>query len=193
MLAQAGWQDANGDGILDKNGQPLQFALIYSAEDSTDKATALAVRTNLREVGADAQLEGLGFDGQNERLAQGAAILNRQATIYDPDLDIENLFGSRFATDDSPFSNAAVLRDPGIDADIAAGRASTDRAVRSKAYADLAQRLRDTGSWIYLVRPAHLFVVSNKITGVDPTASEGHNHGFSRGLLWNVEQWRLTG
>ncbi|MDQ2708880.1 MAG: hypothetical protein M3Z25_15125 [Actinomycetota bacterium] len=86
-----------------------------------------------------------------------------------------------------------MLRDPGIDADIAAAPATTDRAARAQDHADLSRQLRDSGTWIYLVRPAHLFVVSSKVSGVNPQPSEGHNHGFSHGLLWNVEQWSLSG
>ncbi|MBA2323429.1 MAG: ABC transporter permease [Pseudonocardiales bacterium] len=58
---------------------------------------------------------GLGFDGQKQRLAKGDPILDRQVTVYDPDLDAEDLFGSRFAADDDPFSDAAVLRDSWFD------------------------------------------------------------------------------
>ncbi|MFN8593579.1 MAG: ABC transporter substrate-binding protein [Thermomicrobiales bacterium] len=36
LLAEAGWTDSDGDGVLDKDGVPFQFELIYRSGSATD-------------------------------------------------------------------------------------------------------------------------------------------------------------
>jgi len=58
LLAQAGWSDTDGDGIVDKDGQPFRVALtspIGKYYKDTDIATV--VQAQFREIGVDARVE----------------------------------------------------------------------------------------------------------------------------------------
>lgn len=61
LLAQAGWRDTNGDGIVEKNGQPLRFTLLTNSENQLRKDVASFVQQQLKQVGADAQLRTIEF------------------------------------------------------------------------------------------------------------------------------------
>jgi peptide/nickel transport system substrate-binding protein len=56
LLAEAGWRDTNGDGILEKNGRPLRFVLLTNSENRLKQDVQGFVQSQLRAVGADAQL-----------------------------------------------------------------------------------------------------------------------------------------
>jgi hypothetical protein len=56
----------------------------------------------------------------------------------------------------------------------------------------LEKALVADGSFVYLVRGENSLIVSDRVQGVRPQVREGHIHGFSRGLLWNVHEWRLA-
>ena len=57
LLAQAGWRDANGDGILDKNGAPLRLSVLYASSSEPNNRIALEAQPLWRAVGADVQLD----------------------------------------------------------------------------------------------------------------------------------------
>ncbi len=61
LLAQAGWRDTNGDGIVEKNGRPLRFILLTNSENQLRKDVAAFVQQQLKQVGADAQVRTIEF------------------------------------------------------------------------------------------------------------------------------------
>jgi peptide/nickel transport system substrate-binding protein len=57
LLAQAGWHDANGDGILDKGGKPLHFAISYPASSGFRNTIALLVQPMWRAAGVQLDID----------------------------------------------------------------------------------------------------------------------------------------
>lgn len=70
LLAEAGWTDRNGDGVLDKHGKPLEVELLVDTGDKAKETTALVVRQQLQEIGVKIRLT---------RLSASALIGNRLA------------------------------------------------------------------------------------------------------------------
>ncbi len=66
-LAALGWSDSNGDGVLERNGVPFRFTILTSAETARRTEVAALIRTQLRELGVDADFEVL----------EGAALYDR--------------------------------------------------------------------------------------------------------------------
>jgi peptide/nickel transport system substrate-binding protein len=93
LLDEAGWVDTDGDGIRDKDGQPLHILLIY-----TSGATAHAWPTELwvfpaQEVGIDLETQGMTYSAmfeygqQDPQTAQNITIQEwwpTYVTPYDP-------------------------------------------------------------------------------------------------------------
>ena len=63
MLAEEGWYDSDGDGILDKeiHGKkvPFRFSLTYYVKNPTTKAVCEYISTALRDIGIDCKLNGV--------------------------------------------------------------------------------------------------------------------------------------
>ena len=53
ILKRLGWRDTDGDGVLDKNGHPLQFSLIYEKGLIIDEEVVREIKFNLNEIGID--------------------------------------------------------------------------------------------------------------------------------------------
>lgn len=51
LFAQAGWQDSNGDGILEKEGKDLELKVLVDARNDTFKRIAMFIRQQLQEIG----------------------------------------------------------------------------------------------------------------------------------------------
>jgi peptide/nickel transport system substrate-binding protein len=57
LLAEAGWKDTDGDGILDKDGKPFRFKLITNSGNDVRRDVGVLVQRQLRELGVDVTLE----------------------------------------------------------------------------------------------------------------------------------------
>ncbi|HET6347580.1 MAG TPA: peptide ABC transporter substrate-binding protein [Candidatus Krumholzibacteria bacterium] len=53
LLHDAGWTDTDGDGILDRNGQPLRLTIAASSGQPNRERTELVLRDQWRQVGVD--------------------------------------------------------------------------------------------------------------------------------------------
>ena len=57
LLDEAGWRDSNGDGIRDKDGQPLAFTLITQAGFAVRENVAQVLQRQFRDVGVDVPMQ----------------------------------------------------------------------------------------------------------------------------------------
>jgi peptide/nickel transport system substrate-binding protein len=57
LLAEAGWKDSDGDGILDKAGKPFRFKLITNSGNDTRRDVGVLAQRAFRELGIDVKLE----------------------------------------------------------------------------------------------------------------------------------------
>lgn len=122
----------------------------------------------------------------------GAVTTGRPGNAYDPDLYLFRDFHSSSATDDDIATNRSRIADDQVDAAIEAGRASLVQAERKSAYSQLQMAMRDNGAIQYLGQRDYLLIVSKNIQGIDAGSLDGHLHGWSRGLMWNLTEWRLA-
>jgi ABC-type transport system substrate-binding protein len=53
LLAEAGWRDTNGDGILDRDGRPLRLEVDFISTDQTRQDVLVAMQSMLRRIGVD--------------------------------------------------------------------------------------------------------------------------------------------
>ena len=59
LLAEAGWEDTDGDGTVDKNGEPLELRLVGRSEDSSSVRASEFIDGWLQEAGVDVTTEAL--------------------------------------------------------------------------------------------------------------------------------------
>lgn len=59
LLAEAGWEDTDGDGIVDKDGEPLELRLYGRSEDSSSVRASEFIDGWLQEAGVDVTTEAL--------------------------------------------------------------------------------------------------------------------------------------
>jgi peptide/nickel transport system substrate-binding protein len=61
LLEQAGWQDKDGDGFREKNGEKFQFAMLVSDREFSDEKPAVYIQEQLRRVGVLVEITPLAF------------------------------------------------------------------------------------------------------------------------------------
>lgn len=57
LLAEAGWADSDGDGILDKDGTKFEFTLLGDSEDTGAKNITQLIQSELKELGISVKIE----------------------------------------------------------------------------------------------------------------------------------------
>ncbi len=188
ILADGGWKDSNGDGIVEKNGLKAEFTILYPASDSTRQALALSASEMIKAVGIQANVEGKSWD-EIKPLMHSNVILfgfgsHDQTEMY-------NLHHSTSAQGD--FNNAGYYANPAIDKtlDLAMGAPSEAEAI---AFWQAAQwdgqkgfTAKGDAAWAWLVNLEHTYFVSNCLDIGKPQV-EPHGHGWP--ITANISEWK---
>jgi peptide/nickel transport system substrate-binding protein len=139
LLEEAGWTDTDGDGMLDKDGEPFVFETFGMSEDNQIVAFEFWQAT-LREFGIDYQPEyaepGVVVE-QCHGAQRDACVLGWRST--DP-----GVMGVVFHSDNIGSGFAwSHLADEEIDNLLAAGAKEPDKEKRMQIYQDLQKRILD--------------------------------------------------
>lgn len=168
ILADAGYQDTNGDGILDKDGVNLSFkVLTYSYNDNCIQLADM-LQAELSQIGIELSIETQ--DVLDDPLASGdfdLAILNyAMAPIGTPSYFINMLFTTGASNNYGGYSNEKV---DALAAEI--GTTSDNDKVVSLTR-ELEQQVLDDMPFAFVADQQLIFVYSNKVKGVQINPTE---------------------
>ncbi|MEW6540539.1 MAG: ABC transporter substrate-binding protein [Bacillota bacterium] len=187
LLAEGGWQDRNGDGVLEKGALQARFTLLHPAGDATRQALALAVADMVKPLGIDIRVEGKSWD-DIKRMMHANAVLFGWGS-HDP-LETYNLYSSKTAG--VGWFNAGFYSNPVVDGYMEKALAATDENTANK-YWKKAQWDGTTGwsargdaPWAWLVNLDHCYFVREDLdTGRQRIQPHGHGWPF----LANIAEW----
>lgn len=168
ILADAGYQDTDGDGILDKDGVNLSFkVLTYSYNDNCIQLADM-LQAELSQIGIELSIETQ--DVLDDPLASGdfdLAILNyAMAPIGTPSYFINMLFTTGASNNYGGYSNEKV---DALAAEI--GTTSDNDKVVSLTR-ELEQQVLDDMPSAFVADQQLIFVYSNKVKGVQINPTE---------------------
>lgn len=142
ILDSLGWRDTNGDGIRERAGQPLRFALLVPSTSSFRIRMSLLLQEELRRVGTDLKIDQVDFNTMSERQDAGRFQANFGAWSMDASPGgVRQTFTSAGATRGG--YNYGNYRSPVFDALVDSALNAMDparsRAYFSRAYATIIQ------------------------------------------------------
>lgn len=159
LLVDAGWRDSDGDGIVEKEGEPFAVELLIAAGDVAQQQASQILQIQLKEVGIDLQINqqdggaiwdtkvagdfDIGFDG---------------AGWGDPDI-LSLIFGA-------PFWNFGKYENPALMEEMSAARTILDIDERTTAYTAIQQTLLDDVAGIPLWQATRYVAVRNNVEGL---------------------------
>jgi peptide/nickel transport system substrate-binding protein len=190
ILAEGGWSDKNGDGVLEKGDLQAEFTLLYPANDSTRQALALSVAEMIKPLGIRADVQGKSWDEIGPLMHSNVVLFgwgsHDQTEMY-------NLYHSKSAQGD--FYNAGYYANPAIDQtlDLAMGAPTEEEAIAfwKAAQWDGQQGFTAKGdaAWAWLVNLNHTYFVNNCLDIGNPQV-EPHGHGWP--ITANIAEWTWT-
>lgn len=175
LLKQAGWADANGDGILDKDGKPFEFEILTNQGNETRQKCAEIMQRQLKEIGISAKIrivEWSAFVTNFINKRQFDAVILGWTIPLDPDA-YDVWHSSKTAAEELNFVS---YKNPEADEMLEKGRSTFDQAERKKYYDRFQEILAEDQPYTFLYVPEELIIISNRIRGIEPAPiGIGHN------------------
>jgi peptide/nickel transport system substrate-binding protein len=186
LLAQAGWRDTDGDGILDKNGQPFVFEIITNQGNEVRSKCAEIIQRRLGEIGIKVKIRVLEWaafvnDFINKRRFD-ATILGWTIPL-DPDI-YDVWHSSKMGPQELNFVS---YKNAEVDDLIEKGRSTFDQKKRKKYYDRIQELLAEEQPYTFLYVPDALPIIHARFKGIEP-APLGIGYNFIKWYVPKEEQ-----
>lgn len=191
ILAEAGWKDSDGDGIVEKDGVKAEFTIVYNAKDSLRQSLALSVADMLLPVGIKADVSGRSWDEIKLQLTHSNVVVYGFGD-HSPQ---EMLKLYRTPGAEPMYWNAGFYSNPVVDSYFEQAMTAPDFKA-SLPFWQKAQWDGTTGfgipgdaAWAWMVNLNHTYFVSDCLD-LGKSQMEPHGHGWP--ITANIHQWKWT-
>ena len=180
LLAAAGWADGNGDGLLEREGQPFAFTLLVNSANRLHQDLATVMQQGLRDLGVAVELRTVEFQ-----------TLLQQHKARDYDAVMSNWTLDTFKVDPTPLftceqarqpqsANRAGFCDPAIDTLIEQGLRTTDAGQARQTWAQFSERLQEQQPITFLYWSEDLAGVGQRVQDMESDV---------RSKIVNIDRW----
>ncbi len=191
LLADGGWADTDGDGILEKDGLKAQFNCVYPSGDSVRQAVAMAAAEQVAAIGIQITVEGCSWDDIMQRMFSEAVMMGWGSSSPN---ETYYLYRSQGALLDDFYNPEGYMSDVTDGYLTAAMEALT--AEEANAYWQKVQWDGTTGTamqgacpWVWIVNLDHVTYVRDGLSiGEQPI----HGHGHDLPMIQNLSEWAWT-
>ena len=165
LLAEAGWRDSDGDGILDKDGRPLRFRMTTNTDNIMRRDILVALQSQFREVGADAEARSVEFNTMVDQWISGGF----ETLVAGWDLYLRFDPTQLFETG-APY-NGGAYSNPRVDELLRRARTTLDRAEAKPLWDEFQRLIHEDAPYIFLVYDHERWGASRRLRGVEPAGA----------------------
>lgn len=165
LLADAGWKNDHGDGLLYKDGKPLSFTLLYRAGSPTEQKIVELIKESLANTGIEVKLSRLEFAQWIERVDEWKFEATMGGWALDFNGDPSQIWGSAQA-DLKKSSNFLGYKNARVDKLIADARLEYDDDKRYVINREIHKDIHDDYPCCFLFNPHYILLVSDRFQGV---------------------------
>lgn len=170
LLMEAGWYDRDGDGLVDRDGQPLVIELLMPVGNETSSAFGQLFQESLARIGVQLTLAAREFATLRERVVGRDFDAIALGTTLAFESDPEQLWHSRWA--DSMSSNRSGLADEETDRLIDAIQVETHDARRVELFHQLQRRINELQPYMFGLCAPRRFALNRRVRNVQIFAIE---------------------
>ena len=179
LLKEAGWEDTDNDGILDKDGKAFKITLYTWPQRPALPPLAETVQSQFKEIGIDAEVRIMDWSAITERLNEWGAIrVSGGATsmrIPDPGYYLERNFHSEGN------SNSYGYKNEEVDRLLEEGRSTFDKQKRYDMYREVQEIVVDDVADVYIAYHNLAVVTKSSVNGYVPNPS-AHDYRINPGI-----------
>jgi peptide/nickel transport system substrate-binding protein len=176
LLKEAGYEDHDGDGILDKDGKPLAFEILTN-QNKEREMTGVLIQRRLKEIGIDVNirvLEWASFLGRFIKPKEFDVVVLGWSLSLDPDQ-----YSIWHSSQQAPGQfNFISYSNPRVDKLLEEGRLELDPEKRMKIYHEFSKILLEDSPIVYLSAGYGLSAIHKRVKGISnpaPPAGIGYN------------------
>lgn len=183
LLAEAGYVDSDGDGVLDRQGQKLSFEILTNLGNKQREKTAVIIQRRLKEVGIEVRIRTLEWaslltnfikpgDFDAVVMGWGLGLDPDQYTIWHSSQQKPGQF------------NYIGYSNPKVDQLLEQGRLEFDPEKRMQIYHAFAQVLYEDSPLVYLSAGYGLTAIHKRVQGIaNPVPPAGVSYDNQRWYL----------
>jgi len=186
LLAEAGWRDSNGDGILEKDGKIFQFTILTNQGNDVRSKSAEIIQRRLKEAGVDVKIrivEWATFIKEFINNRKFEAVILGWTIPQDPDL--YDIWHSGKTKPDE--LNFITYQNAEVDALLEKGRGTFNQDERKRCYDRIQEILAEEQPYAFLFVPEALPIIHARFRGILP-APAGINYNFNKWYVPTDEQ-----
>ncbi|MEZ5333857.1 MAG: ABC transporter substrate-binding protein [Methanolobus sp.] len=165
ILSDAGWEDTDGDGIVEKDGVKAEFTLLYSASAQERQALAVAISEEAKELGINIIPEGSSWD-KIDTLALSTPVVFGYGSLDPTDLYLKYYSESY---DPSSYNNIIKYSNPTVDSYLRTAITSSDQDIANENW-QLAAWDGETGfspkgdaTWMWMATLDYLYIMDEDL------------------------------
>ena len=166
LLAEAGWYDRDGNGIVDKDGEDMVLKILIPSGNKASESTVQKMQEGFSNIGVKLEIE----------QAEWSTFMERN---YDRDFEGINMATVLSGLEDDPMqswhssqakaglrsSNKSAIADAQLDAAIEAVRAETDPQKRIPLWHAFHRRLYELQPYLFMNAPPRKIALNKKLHG----------------------------
>lgn len=187
LLKEAGWEDRNGDGIVENEaGEPFEVTLKYPQGNKMREQSAPIIQASLKEIGISVELRIMEFAALlDEVMANHDFDMFLMGSTLDTDPDPKPIWHSDSSSDEIGNSawNIVAYRNPEADAVMDAALATTDVETRKELYKEFCIMVNEDCPEVLLYAPDIIKAYNANIENYDPSTFND---------FYNRENWVIN-
>ncbi len=186
LLAEAGWKDIDGDGVLEKDGKKFEFTILQVANSSLQEKMLPLIKEDMAKGGVQMKIQILEWSVYLQRLEQKDfdACTLRWTIAYEPDL--YQLWHSSEA--DKPFSSNYGFKNAEADRIIDELRVTFDHKKRVELCFQFHRLLHEEQPYTFLFSPYTLLALSSRYQNVHKFPA---SMSIQQEIMWTPKEKQL--
>ena len=168
LLAQAGYADTDGDGIVEKDGQPLEIVIGGYPQRYQLPIMAEAGQAMLAEVGIKAEVLITEWSAVKEPVWDLFGWYNNVIEAGDPVRNVSKFAGLRADASGSGANNYGHYDNSGLVEIVAQASAAVDPHERAEIACDALAVITDESAFLPVAHMYMVYGVSERVTGFEP-------------------------